>query len=141
MGAVPEEKAGVGSAMNGVARMVAGALGAAIIGSLMYTIYGNMMVDAVAALPAPAAEAASDSVGAAMYLAESLPAPFGQALANEAAVAFTDSFGRAILIGAGVALVAAVLVAVAMPPQHLEECPAHDPLEEKLTKPALQTGT
>jgi hypothetical protein len=30
MGAVPEEKAGVGSAMNGVSRMVAGALGAAI---------------------------------------------------------------------------------------------------------------
>jgi DHA2 family multidrug resistance protein-like MFS transporter len=127
--------------MNGVARMVAGALGAAIIGSLMYTIYGNMMVDAVAALPAPAAEAASDSVGAAIYLAESLPAPIGPALANEAAVAFTDSFGWAILVGAGVALVAAVLVAIAMPPQHLEESLAQDALEKTLAEPAMQTGT
>ena len=130
MGAVPEEKAGVGSAMNGVARMVAGALGAAIIGSLMYTMYGNMMTDAVAALPPEAAEAASDSVGAAMYLAESLPAPYGQALASEAAVAFTDSFGWAILIGAAVALVAAIVVAIYMPPQHLEESEVEEPFEE-----------
>jgi predicted MFS family arabinose efflux permease len=140
MGAVPEEKAGVGSAMNGVARMVAGALGAAIIGSLMYTMYGNMMTDAVAALPPEAAEAASDSVGAAMYLAESLPAPYGQALANEAAVAFTDSFGWAILIGAAVALIAAVLVAVYMPPQHLEESEVAETREETTTRPAIQTG-
>jgi EmrB/QacA subfamily drug resistance transporter len=141
MGAVPEEKAGIGSATNGVARMVAGALGAAIIGSLMYTIYGNLMTDAVAPLPAPAAEAASDSVGAAMYLAETLPDPYGQALANEAAVAFTDSFGWAILIGAGVALVAAILVAVYMPPQHLEESEVQEPADESLAQPAIQTGT
>ena len=140
MGAVPEENAGVGSAMNGVARMVAGALGAAIIGSLMYTVYGNMMSDAVAALPPEAAEAASDSVGAAMYLAESLPAPYGQALANEAAVAFTDSFGWAILIGAAVALIAAVLVAVYMPPQHLEESEVEEPFAGPATRPAIQTG-
>ncbi len=141
MGAVPEEKAGVGSAMNGVARMVAGALGAAIIGSLMYTIYGNMMTDAVAALPAEAAEAASDSVGAAIYLAESLPEPLGPALASEAAAAFTDSFGWAILIGAGVALIAAVWVAIYMPPHHLEESELQESDEEPLTKPVIQTGT
>ncbi|HSG14746.1 MAG TPA: DHA2 family efflux MFS transporter permease subunit [Anaerolineae bacterium] len=140
MGAVPEEKAGVGSAMNGVARMVAGALGAAIIGSLMYTMYSNMMTDAVAALPPEAAAAASDSVGAAMYLAESLPAPYGQALASEAAVAFTDSFGWAILIGAAVALVAAVVVAIYMPPQHLEESEVEHSFEEPVTRPVIQTG-
>jgi EmrB/QacA subfamily drug resistance transporter len=140
MGAVPEEKAGVGSAMNGVARMVAGALGAAVIGSLMYTIYGNMMVDAVSALPAQAAEAASDSVGAAIYLAETLPAPYGQALASEAAAAFTDSFGWAVLVGAGVALVAAVLVAVYMPPRHLEKGQDEELFDESLALPAIQTG-
>jgi EmrB/QacA subfamily drug resistance transporter len=140
MGAVPEEKAGVGSAMNGVARMVAGALGAAIIGSLMYTMYGNMMTDAVAALPPEAAEAASDSVGAAMYLSESLPAPYSQALASEAAVAFTDSFGFAILIGAAVALAAAILVAIYMPPQHLEESVVEESFEEPASRPAIQTG-
>lgn len=140
MGAVPEAKAGVGSAINGVARMVAGALGAAIIGSVMYTLYGNMMADTVAVLPPEAAAAASDSVGAAMYLAESLPAPYGQALADKAALAFTDSFGWAILLGAAVALVAAVLVARYMPPQHLESSEFEESADELLARPAIQTG-
>jgi len=140
MGAVPETKAGVGSAMNGVARMVAGALGAAIIGSAMYTIYGNLVADAVAALPAEMAEAASDSVGAAIYIAESLPEAYGQVLANEAAIAFTDSFGWAILIGAGVALVAAVLVALYMPPQHLEVSEVEEPFKQSITRPIIQSG-
>ena len=35
MGAVPEAKAGVGSAMNDVTRQVGGALGVAVIGSLI----------------------------------------------------------------------------------------------------------
>lgn len=38
-GAVPEGKAGVGTAIKVVARMVAGTLGAAVTGSVMYTIY------------------------------------------------------------------------------------------------------
>lgn len=140
MGAVPESQAGVGSAINGVARMVAGALGAAIIGSVMYTVYGDMMTDAVVALPPEAAEAASDSVGAAIYIAESLPAPYGEALASQAAVAFTDSFGWAILIGSAVGLVAALLVALYMPPQHLAESEYEDKVEDRPARPAMQTG-
>ena len=41
MGAVPEEKAGVASAMNDVARQVAGALGVAVIGSLVGSLYST----------------------------------------------------------------------------------------------------
>ena len=40
MGAVPEEKSGVASAMNDVTRQVAGALGTAVIGSLITSLYG-----------------------------------------------------------------------------------------------------
>jgi EmrB/QacA subfamily drug resistance transporter len=119
MGAVPEAKAGVASAINGVARMVAGALGAAVIGSVMYTLYGNQVADTVAALPPEAAEAAKDSVGAAMHLASSLPADMGAQLSAAAGTAFTDAFGLAMLIGVGVALVGALLVALYMPPEHL----------------------
>jgi DHA2 family multidrug resistance protein-like MFS transporter len=119
MGAVPEAKAGVASAINGVARMVAGALGAAVIGSVMYTLYGNQVADTVAVLPAEAAGAAKDSVGAAVHIAASLPAEIGTPLANAAGTAFTDAFGWAMLIGVTVALVGAVLVARYMPPEHL----------------------
>ena len=43
MGAVPESKAGVGSAMNDVTRQVAGALGVAVIGSLTTSLYTSTM--------------------------------------------------------------------------------------------------
>jgi MFS family permease len=41
MGAVPPAKAGVASAMNDVARQVSGALGTAIVGSLIASLYGT----------------------------------------------------------------------------------------------------
>ena len=53
---------------------------------------------------------------------------------------FTDSFGWAILIGAAVALVAAVVVAIYMPPQHLEESEVEHSFEEPVTRPVIQTG-
>ena len=52
MGAVPEEKAGVASAMNDVTRQVAGALGIAVIGSLVSSLYATRVEDATGALPA-----------------------------------------------------------------------------------------
>lgn len=121
MGAVPETRAGVGSAVNGVARMIAGALGAAIIGSVMYTIYADRIAETVAVLPAEVAEAAADSVGAAIYIAASMPAEVGQPLAEASGQAFTESFGLALLLGAAVAVIGAILVAIFMPPAHLEE--------------------
>ena len=50
MSAVPEAKAGVGSAMNDLLRQLGGALGVAVIGSVMNTIYRDRTADAVAAL-------------------------------------------------------------------------------------------
>ena len=120
MGAVPEAQSGMASAINGVTRMIAGALGAAIIGSVMYTIFADKIAPAVAVLPAEAAAAAKDSVGAAMVIAETLPTQVGDPLAQAAGVAFTESFGLAVLIGSVVALLGGVLIAVYMPPAHLE---------------------
>jgi MFS family permease len=120
MGAVPEAQSGMASAINGVTRMIAGALGAAVIGSVMYTIYANKVADAVAALPGELAGAAQDSVGAAIVIADSLPAEVGEPLIRAAGEAFTESFGLAILIGCAVSLIGAVLVALYLPPEHLE---------------------
>ena len=56
MGAVPEANAGVASAMNDVTRQVAGAFGVAVIGSVINTVYGGRMTEAVAGLPAGCGE-------------------------------------------------------------------------------------
>jgi Na+/melibiose symporter-like transporter len=116
MGAVPEEKAGVGSAINDLTRLMATALGIAVIGSAMNSIYSSRVAAAVTALPAgTAAAAAKDSVGAALQIAASLPGDSGAALSAAAAEAFTDAFGLAILIGAAVTLLGALVVARVMP--------------------------
>jgi hypothetical protein len=110
MSAVPEAKAGVGSAMNDVNRQVAGALGVAIIGSASSSLYSAKVDSATARLPHGAAHTATDSVGGAAAVAAHLPAGAADALTAAAHGAFTDAIGLALLIGTGVMLTAALLV-------------------------------
>ena len=93
VGAVPAARSGVASAMNTVARMVSGALGVAVIGSLVNSIYESDIESRVAGLPAPARDAASESVGAAGAVAAQLPGDAGPSLTAAAADAFTGAMG------------------------------------------------
>jgi EmrB/QacA subfamily drug resistance transporter len=115
MAAVPEARAGVGSAMNDLFRQLGGALGIAVIGSIINTLYRDRMADVVTALPPPAAEAAQDSVGAAVAIAGQVAGPAGAALASAAGASFSDALGIAALVAAAVAVATAVFVARAMP--------------------------
>jgi EmrB/QacA subfamily drug resistance transporter len=122
MGAVPEAKAGVGSAMNDVVRQVAGAFGVAIIGSIMNTVYGDRMEAATAGLPDAAAGPARDSVGAALAVASRLEGAAGSALASSARLAFVDAMSVAALTGGAVALLSAVIVLRWLPARHEASC-------------------
>lgn len=118
MGAVPPENAGVGSAMNDVTRQVGGAFGVAIIGSVLTSIYSSRVADAVESvtgLPPSAAEAAKDSIGAALQVASTLPPEVAGPLLESARSAYTDAFGLSVLVGAGFALIGAALVFAFMP--------------------------
>ena len=130
MGAVPEANAGVASAMNDVTRMVAGALGVAVIGSAINTVYGLRMEEAVAGLPPEAAHAASDSIGAAARVASLAPAEAARRLVEAAGAAFSDALSVAVLISACAALLGAVLIARYMPARHLPRDRAADPKVE-----------
>ena len=126
VGAVPAAKAGVASATNTVARMVAGALGVAIIGSLVSSLYGSDMDGTLHGLPPRAAAAAEDSVGAASAIAGHLPpgaasgllaragdaftSAMGSGLLARAGDAFTGAMGTGLLVAAGLAAAMAVLV-------------------------------
>jgi EmrB/QacA subfamily drug resistance transporter len=115
MGAVPEAKAGVGSAMNDLVRQLGGALGVAVIGSVMNTVYRDRMTDAVAGLPAELASAARDSVGAATTIAAQVGGAAGEALGAVARASFVDALGVAAPVAAVIALGTAGLVARSMP--------------------------
>ena len=115
MGAVEAAKAGVGSAMNDVTQMLAGALSIAVVGSVMYSIYAARLGDAVASLSAEVGEVVRDSVGTAVQLAASLPQEDALALSVAAKSAFTDALGLAVLIGVGFSLVGLLIVVRFMP--------------------------
>jgi EmrB/QacA subfamily drug resistance transporter len=119
MGAVPEHKAGVGSAMNDVTRQVFGAFGVAVMGSILNAAYTDKMEPAVTQLPPEAAAPAKDSVGAAVAIAERLAGPAGDALAAAAKVAFVDAMAITALAAAATALVGAILAARYLPAEHL----------------------
>src|SRR5215216_2121041 len=105
MGAVPEEKSGVASAMNDVTRQVAGALGTAVIGSLITSFYGANVADSITGLP----DAAGDSIGQTNAIAAQLPVDEGLRLMDSAADAFTSALAGGFLIAGAVAVVAAVV--------------------------------
>ena len=107
MSAVPEAKAGVGSAMNDVTRQVGGALGVAVIGSLIGSAYSDEMRGAPGL--------AGESIGAAHAEAGQLGGTAGAELAASAGRAFTDALGIGLTAAAVVALAGAVLVAVRLP--------------------------
>jgi hypothetical protein len=118
MGAVPAEKSGVASAMNDVTRQVGGALGTAIIGSLIASFYSARISEDVAALPEPARSAAKDSIGQANAVATTLPHTEGASLAGSAADAFTGALGIGFAVAAGVALLGAIAVKRWLPARH-----------------------
>jgi len=106
--------------MNDLFRQLGGALGVAIIGSAINTVYRDRMTAAVTALPPQAAGPAGDSVGAAIAIAGRIGGAAGDALAAAARNGFVDALGVAAIIAAGVAVVTAVLVARTMPPRLAE---------------------
>ena len=110
MGSVPAEKSGVASAMNDVTRQVGGALGVAVIGSVISTVYASRVADDTASLPESSRVAAEDSVGQANAVAATLGGADGAGLASAAADAYTGALGIGLTVSAALALVGALAV-------------------------------
>ncbi|MEU4512691.1 MFS transporter [Nonomuraea wenchangensis] len=114
MEALPREKAGVGSAMSNTVRQVAGALGVAVLGSVLSSTYRGQMEPVLAGLPAGVQHAAGESIMATMGVAEAL-GERGQALIKPAFAAFIDGMHVTALVSAAIALLGVVVVARWMP--------------------------
>jgi hypothetical protein len=126
MGALPRENAGVGSAMNDTTRQVGGALGVAILGSLLASVFRGSMEAATAGLPPEIAERASDSIGAAVRVAGSLGGPQGAALLAAANDAFIDAMGATLLVAASIAFAGALVTLLVLPAREAGQVAAHD---------------
>lgn len=117
MGSLPLAKAGVGSAVNDTTRMVGGALGVAVIGSIMSSVYGNQMekFSAAQGLPANLSKVISSQIGAALQVAAKAPSEVGDAISNAAKEAFVSGLHSGVFVGAAVAAIGVLVAAVWLP--------------------------
>jgi hypothetical protein len=115
VGAVPAAKTGVASATNTVARMVSGALGVAVIGSLISSLYSRDVEGSLSGLPADAQARIGDSIGGANAMAAQLPPDAASAVVAGTSDAFTHAMGIGLLVAAALAAGTAVLVARFLP--------------------------
>jgi hypothetical protein len=120
MGAVPAQKAGIASAVNGATRLFGGTLGVAVIGSVAASLYTSRLTALLPpGLPARAVTAAEGSVGGAAVAADRLAqaglAGPARRLADAAQAAFMHSLSGACLVAAGVTAFGVLLVAIWLP--------------------------
>jgi EmrB/QacA subfamily drug resistance transporter len=127
MQALPREKAGSASALSNTFRQVGGALGIAILGSVLSTAYRNGIDDRLGLVPADLRHTAGESIEATLGVAAKL-GPRGQDLVGPANDAFLHAMHVTALWGAGVAVLGAIVVARYLPgrppaPQEAEKQP------------------
>jgi DHA2 family integral membrane protein (MFS transporter) len=114
MQTLPREKAGSASALSNTFRQVGGALGIAVLGSVLSTAYRGGIEDKLGALPAGLRHTAGESIESTLGAAAKL-GPRGEALVGSANDAFLHAMHVTALWGAGVAVVGAVVVALYLP--------------------------
>ncbi|WP_151479392.1 DHA2 family efflux MFS transporter permease subunit [Streptomyces albicerus] len=110
LGGIPADEAGSGSGLLMTLRQVGGAIGIALLGSLLAGAYDDRLD--TTGLPARAAEAAHDSLTGAHLVAERLGLP---RLAASADAAYVDGMGTVLAVCGIAALVAALLTAALLP--------------------------
>ncbi|MFF2572379.1 MFS transporter [Streptomyces sp. NPDC101191] len=114
MQALPREKAGSGSAVNNTFRQVGGALGVAVLGSVLSSTYRGEIEGHLGALPAGLRDTAGESIEATLAVAEKL-GPAGRGLVAPAYDAFIDAMHVTAIGSAVVAVLGAIVVAVFLP--------------------------
>ncbi len=122
MGSVPVDKAGVGSAMNDTTRQIGGALGIAILGTIMNRTYLTSVDQLFATnplfklIPEKGVEAVRASITGAHVVADQLPlVALSKQLTSTADAAFVSGMKDALFVGTAILAVAAVITFIILP--------------------------
>ena len=117
MSTLPRARAGAGSAVNNTVRQVGGALGVAIIGSILSAAYRHGIEGSLSSLPPGAAHAAGESIGATNAVVAQASAQGADLSAVSAAAnsAFIDAMHVASIASAAVAFIGVLVVLKWMP--------------------------
>ncbi len=110
MSAVPLGKAGVGSAMNDTTRELGGALGVAVLGSLVASRYGTELRPAIALLPDDLKAKANESLAGALQAAGALQGTMATDVNRIAREAYVAGIHVAAIVAGSVVLIASAFV-------------------------------
>lgn len=124
MSAVPRNRAGMGSAMNDTTRELGGALGIAVLGSLLASQYSSKIAPAVMALPDKAKEIAGQSLAGALAVGHQVGGSAGVAIVDASKEAFMSGLGFSLTVGAIIVVLAAAIAFRGLPDK------AHDEIAE-----------
>ncbi|XVQ08567.1 MFS transporter [Spirillospora sp. CA-255316] len=122
---VPRERSGAASAISETGMELGGALGTAVLGSVLNAVYRHN-VELPGGLPPEAGHAARDSLAGAVEVAAGLPGRPAEAVTGAAGRAFVDGMEAALLTSAALAASVAVFALVALRrvpkviPEHVE---------------------
>jgi DHA2 family multidrug resistance protein-like MFS transporter len=123
MGALPPDKAGVGSAVNDTTREVGGTLGVAVVGSVLSSAYGSHVVSALTRLGVPGRVAAE--------------AGLRVAAAAAAQQAFVTGVHQGSLVAAGATAGAALVALIFLPARARNVLPAAAAEPENSAEPEM----
>lgn len=123
MAALPREKAGVGSAVSNTVRQVGGALGVAVLGAILSSVYRDDVTSVTQNLPGAAREVAEESISGA-YTAAAQAGPAGQTLIAGANDAFMTALHWASVGATGFALLGALVALLWLPGKRPAQAPA-----------------
>lgn len=114
MGSVPRAKSGVGSAVNDLSRELGGALGIAVLGSVLSSIYRADIAGRLASLPEGVRDRARSSIVATFDTADAAgrrgDGTTARFLVEQGKDAFGHAFGRTMLLATLVIFVNAAIV-------------------------------
>ena len=120
MGSIPVSQSGIGSALNSTTRQIGGALGVAVLGTILNSTY-IAKIDAVkwpVPLPAQALDAIHNSIQGAHIVAQNVPYPqLAQMIVDQSNQAFTSGSEQALVVAAIIMAVSAVLTLFILPSQ------------------------
>jgi DHA2 family multidrug resistance protein-like MFS transporter len=145
VGSAPPEQAGAATGMSETSGELGGALGIAILGSIGTALYRAEVADALpSGIPAEVADAARDTLGGALAVAQTLPGELAVAVGAVARTAFVDALQLVAAVAAIGAVVTAIAAAVALwkvparsepPSDEAEAVPVAPPTEPDVAAP------
>lgn len=119
MSAVPKNRAGMGSATNDTTRELGGALGIAVLGAILSSIYADEIIANLQGLPQQVIETAESSLAGALAVGEQMGVA-GLPIIEAAKVAWMNGLSQSMVVAAILVAIAAIIAAVWLPHRHEE---------------------